>query len=122
MVRFNDDLKEHVAEISTRRTYGLSLPENSLKFFLPTRMYIELLQDTLRKAAIIFVITPKNQRPLKAVLKGLPVSYSSDEIAEGLSELGLKLDQVRQLTNLKTKAPIPCGKLLTGERQDLRGK
>ncbi|GIY83538.1 hypothetical protein CEXT_671721 [Caerostris extrusa] len=40
-----------------------------------------------------FVITPKNQRPLKAVLKGLPVSYSTAEIEEGLSELGLKLDQ-----------------------------
>ncbi|GIY54345.1 hypothetical protein CEXT_349091 [Caerostris extrusa] len=44
--------------------------------------------------------------------KGLPVSYSADEIATGLAELGLKIDQVRQLTNLKTKAPIPVWQIV----------
>ncbi|GIX87937.1 hypothetical protein CEXT_742271 [Caerostris extrusa] len=43
----------------------------------------------------------------KEDVRGLPVSYSTAKIEEGLSELGLKLDQVRQLSNLKTKALIP---------------
>ncbi|GIY08898.1 aromatic-L-amino-acid decarboxylase [Caerostris extrusa] len=59
-----------------------------------------------------YVITPKNQRQLKAMLKGLHVSYSADEIATGLADLGLKIDQVRQLTNLKTKAPIPVWQIV----------
>ncbi|GIZ03869.1 hypothetical protein CEXT_343601 [Caerostris extrusa] len=59
-----------------------------------------------------YVITPKNLRPLKAVLKGLPVSYNVNEISTGLAELGLQIDEVRQLTNLKTRAPIPVWQLV----------
>ncbi|GIX87528.1 hypothetical protein CEXT_747301, partial [Caerostris extrusa] len=68
--------------------------------------------------------SPKNQRPFKAVLKGLLSAIPADEIATGLAELGLKIDQVRQLTNLKIKAPIPVWKIVyrkaPEKQQDLR--
>ncbi|GIX94350.1 hypothetical protein CEXT_785021 [Caerostris extrusa] len=84
MVKYSDSLKGLIAEISK-------------KFHDETEYY---------------VITPKNLRPLKAVLKGLPVSYNVNEISTGLAELGLQIDEVRQLTNLKTRALIPVWQLV----------
>ncbi|GIY30147.1 hypothetical protein CEXT_298131 [Caerostris extrusa] len=84
MVKYSDSLKGLIAEISKN-----SMMKRSTN-----------------------VITPKNLRPLKAVLKGLPVSYNADEISTGLTELGLQIDEVRQLTNLKTRALIPVWQLV----------
>ncbi|GIY30260.1 hypothetical protein CEXT_430751 [Caerostris extrusa] len=40
----------------------------------------------------------------KAGLKGLPVTYETAEIAEGLKELGFEIDKVIQLNNQKAHA------------------
>ncbi|GIY96737.1 hypothetical protein CEXT_450111 [Caerostris extrusa] len=74
--------------------------------------WLTLLLHQQRSHTEYYVITPKNLRPLKAVLKGLPVSYNADEISTGLAELGLQIDEVRQLTNLKTRALIPVWQLV----------
>ncbi|GIY80948.1 hypothetical protein CEXT_307661 [Caerostris extrusa] len=42
--------------------------------------------------------------PIMAVLKGLPPDYTEDEVLEALAQAGHKIDKVRQLTNLKSKA------------------
>ncbi|GIX98514.1 hypothetical protein CEXT_713341, partial [Caerostris extrusa] len=114
MVRFTDGLKEHVAAISNqhKEDVRVKLAGEQLKIFPDNSdVHRAVTRYLTEKQLEFFVITPKNQRPLKAVLKGLPVSYSTAEIEEGLSELGLKLDQVRQLSNLKTKAPFPVWQL-----------
>ncbi|GIZ02125.1 hypothetical protein CEXT_568991 [Caerostris extrusa] len=113
MVRFNDGLKEQVAASSNqhKEDVRVKLAGEQLKIFpVNSDVHRAVTRYLTEKKLEFFVITPKNQRPLKAVLKGLPVSYSTAEI-EGLSELGLKLDQVRQLSNLKTKAPITVWQL-----------
>ncbi|GIY74916.1 hypothetical protein CEXT_679801 [Caerostris extrusa] len=110
MVRYTDNLKDQIAEISNQfeDDVRIKLAGEQLKIFPANSDIHRAITKYLTDGKIEFyVITPKNQRPLKAVLKGLPVSYSADEIATGLAVLGLKIDQVRQLTNLKTKAPIP---------------
>ncbi|GIY12342.1 hypothetical protein CEXT_341231 [Caerostris extrusa] len=128
MVRYKDELKDQVAEISNhhKEDVRIKLASEQLKIFpANSDVHRAVTRYLTEKQLEFYVITPKNQRPLKAVLKGLPVSYSSEEIAEGLSELGLKLDQVRQPTNLKTKAPIPVWQITyresPGESKDLRG-
>ncbi|GIY20268.1 hypothetical protein CEXT_606411 [Caerostris extrusa] len=96
MVRFNDGLKEHVAAISNqhKEDVRVKLAGEQLKIFpVNSDVHRAVTRYLTEKKLEFFVITPKNQRPLKAVLKGLPVSYSTAKIEEGLSELGLKLDQ-----------------------------
>ncbi|GIX84114.1 nucleic-acid-binding protein from transposon X-element [Caerostris extrusa] len=115
MVRYTDNLKDQIAEISNQfeDDVRIKLAGEQLKIFPANSDLHRAITKYLTHGKIEFyVITPKNQRPLKAVLKGLPVSYSADEIATGLAELGLKIDQVRQLTNLKTKAPIPVWQIV----------
>ncbi|GIX76559.1 hypothetical protein CEXT_614471 [Caerostris extrusa] len=109
MVLYTNNLKDQIAEISNQfEDVRIKLAGEQLKIFPANSDIHRAITKYLTDGKIEFyVITPKNQRPLKAVLKGLPVSYSADEIATGLAELGLKIGQVRQLTNLKTKAPIP---------------
>ncbi|GIY84086.1 PUB domain-containing protein [Caerostris extrusa] len=115
MVRYTDNLKNQIAEISNQfeDDVRIKLAGEQLKIFPANSDIHRDITKYLTDGKIEFyVITPKNQRPLKAVLKGLPVSYFADEIATGLAELGLKIDQVRQLTNLKTKAPIPVWQIV----------
>ncbi|GIY55190.1 hypothetical protein CEXT_373221 [Caerostris extrusa] len=112
MVRHTDNLKDQIAEISNQfEDVRIKLAGEQLKIFPANSDIHRDNTKYLTDGKIEFsVITPKNQRrPLKAVLKGLPVSYSADEIATGL---GLKIDQVRQLTNLKTKAPVPVRQIV----------
>ncbi|GIX83207.1 hypothetical protein CEXT_80141 [Caerostris extrusa] len=115
MVRYTDNLKDQIAEISNQfeDDVRIKLAGEQLKIFPANSDIHRAITKYFTDGKIEFyVITPKNQRPLKAVLKGVPVSYSADEIATGLAELGLKIDQVRQLTNLKTKAPIPVWQIV----------
>ncbi|GIY35056.1 hypothetical protein CEXT_378131 [Caerostris extrusa] len=64
------------------------------QFFPETLIYTESSLNIFTDGKIEFyVITPKNQRPLKSGAKRPPVSYSAVEIATGLAELGLKIDQ-----------------------------
>ncbi|GIY86890.1 hypothetical protein CEXT_743651 [Caerostris extrusa] len=115
MVRYTDNLKDQIAEISNQfeDDVRIKLAGEQLKIFPANSDIHRAITKYLTVGKIEFyVITPKNQRPLKAVLKGLHVSYSADEIATGLAELGLKIDQVRQLTNLKTKAPLPVWQIV----------
>ncbi|GIY87847.1 hypothetical protein CEXT_689821 [Caerostris extrusa] len=83
MVRFNDGLKEHVAAISNR--IRVKLAGEQLKIFpVNSDVHRAVTRYLTEKKLEFFVITPK-----KSMLKGLPVSYSTAEIEEGLSELGL---------------------------------
>ncbi|GIX71813.1 hypothetical protein CEXT_36821 [Caerostris extrusa] len=115
MVRYTENLKGQIAEISDQfeDDVRIKLAGEQLKIFPRNSDIHRAITKYLTDGKIEFyVITAKNQHPLTAVLKNLPVSYSADEIATGLAELGLKIDQVRQLTNLKTKAPIRCGQIV----------
>ncbi|GIY46073.1 nucleic-acid-binding protein from transposon X-element [Caerostris extrusa] len=115
MVRYTDNLKDQIAEISNQfeDDVRIMLTGEQMKIFpANSDIHRDITKYLTDGENEFYVITPKNQRPLKAVLKGLPVSYSADEIATGLAELGLKIDQVRQLTNLKTKAPVPVWQIV----------
>ncbi|GFX00313.1 vitellogenin [Trichonephila clavipes] len=54
-----------------------------------------------------YVIDPPDSRPLKVVIKGLPISTEIDEIQEDLTSQGFSVEKVAQLTRSKTKSPLP---------------
>ncbi|GIY44176.1 hypothetical protein CEXT_811481 [Caerostris extrusa] len=115
MVKYSDSLKGLIAEISKKfhDEVRIKLAGEHLKIFPNNSDNHRLITNYLKNSQTeYYVITPKNLRPLKAVLKGLPVSYNVDEISTGFAELGLQIDEVRQLTNLKTRALIPVWQLV----------
>ncbi|GFV35505.1 uncharacterized protein TNCV_3205361 [Trichonephila clavipes] len=59
------------------------------------------------KCEEFYVINPPDSRPLKIVLKGLPVSTEIDEIKADLTSQGFRVEKVAQLTRSKTKSPLP---------------
>ncbi|GFU16727.1 nucleic-acid-binding protein from transposon X-element [Trichonephila clavipes] len=50
---------------------------------------------------------PKNERPIKVVLKGLPRNFKVEEIQADLEELGFTPEKVNQLIGCRSKQPIP---------------
>ncbi|GIY32345.1 hypothetical protein CEXT_612611 [Caerostris extrusa] len=48
--------------------------------------------------------TPKNLRPLKAVLKGVPTEYTEEEILAALDQAGLKIDKVTTKSSCRSCA------------------
>ncbi|GFV74749.1 PRE_C2HC domain-containing protein [Trichonephila clavipes] len=50
---------------------------------------------------------PKNERPIKVVLKGLPRNFKVEEIQADLEELGFTPEKVNQLIGRRSKQPIP---------------
>ncbi|GIY71438.1 hypothetical protein CEXT_377301 [Caerostris extrusa] len=107
MVKYSDSLKGLIAEISKKfhDEVRIKLAGEHLKIFPNNSDNHRLITNYLKNSQTeYYVITPKNLRPLKAVLKGLPVSYNADEISTGLAELGLQIDEVRQLTNFENQS------------------
>ncbi|GFQ85580.1 putative RNA-directed DNA polymerase from transposon X-element [Trichonephila clavata] len=54
-----------------------------------------------------YAIPPPSERPYKVVLKGLPASTDIDEIKNDLANQGVAVSKVAQLTQRKSKFPLP---------------
>ncbi|GFQ66494.1 putative RNA-directed DNA polymerase from transposon X-element [Trichonephila clavata] len=54
-----------------------------------------------------YAILPPSKRPYKVVLKGLPASTDIDEIKNDLANQGVAVSKVAQLTQRKSKFPLP---------------
>ncbi|GFR07494.1 hypothetical protein TNCT_459311 [Trichonephila clavata] len=67
----------------------------------------EITQIFTDKKLEYFVIQPINNKPLKLVIKGLPVTAKWDEIKSDLTEKGIEVEKVAQLRQWKTKNPLP---------------
>ncbi|GFW74939.1 nucleic-acid-binding protein from transposon X-element [Trichonephila clavipes] len=68
----------------------------------------ELLTFAKKKTKFQFYeIKPKNERPIKVVLKGLPRNFKVEEIQADLEELGFTPEKVNQLIGRRSKQPIP---------------
>ncbi|GIX88018.1 RNA-directed DNA polymerase from mobile element jockey [Caerostris extrusa] len=114
MVRNCGKLKTVVADISKNfeNKIRIKLAGEHIKIFPgDSDQHRDITKYLALNKLEYFVITPKSLRPLKAVLKGIPIDYTEAEIQEALEEAGFQIDKVRQLTNLKTKAPIPVWQL-----------
>ncbi|GFT35994.1 RNA-directed DNA polymerase from mobile element jockey [Trichonephila clavipes] len=68
----------------------------------------ELFQDAVEKLKYqFFIIKPKNERPIKVVVKGLPKDTETRDIHQNVIELGFTVDKVIQLVGKITKQPLP---------------
>ncbi|GFU80953.1 nucleic-acid-binding protein from transposon X-element [Trichonephila clavipes] len=54
-----------------------------------------------------YVIDVKKDKPIKAVIKGLPNSSKTDDITSDLADVGFKIESCTQLTSKRTKKPLP---------------
>ncbi|GFW54246.1 nucleic-acid-binding protein from transposon X-element [Trichonephila clavipes] len=67
----------------------------------------ELLSFAEKTKFQFYEIKPKNERPIKVVLKGLPRNFKVEEIQADLEELGFTPEKVNQLIGRRSKQPIP---------------
>ncbi|GFV35334.1 nucleic-acid-binding protein from transposon X-element [Trichonephila clavipes] len=78
------------------------------KIFCKTPDEHRIVTDYLKEISEEFyVIDPPDSRPLKIVIKGLPISTEIVEIQDDLTSQGFSVEKVAQLTRSKTKAPLP---------------
>ncbi|GFX08206.1 nucleic-acid-binding protein from transposon X-element [Trichonephila clavipes] len=87
---------------------ALKLAGKYFKIFCKTPDEHRIVTDYLKVIKEEFyVIDPPDSRPLKVVIKGLPISTEIDEIQEDLTSQGFSVEKVAQLTRSKTKSPLP---------------
>ncbi|GFS88095.1 nucleic-acid-binding protein from transposon X-element [Trichonephila clavipes] len=73
----------------------------------PVKQFHELLTFAKKTKFQFYEIKPKNERPIKVVLKGLPRNFKVEEIQADLEELGFTPEKVNQLIGRRSKQPIP---------------
>ncbi|GFV45820.1 nucleic-acid-binding protein from transposon X-element [Trichonephila clavipes] len=79
-----------------------------LKIFCKSSDEHRIVTEYLKEISEEFyVIDPPDSRPLKIVIKGLPISTEIGEIQEDLTSQGFTVEKVAQLTRSKTKSPLP---------------
>ncbi|GFT40392.1 hypothetical protein NPIL_696051 [Nephila pilipes] len=80
-----------------------------IKLYVDTPEEYRKLIDFLssRQEFEYYVIRPVQLRPIKAIIKGLPRETTPQEINEELIEYGFSPIRVVQLTNRRTKIPLP---------------
>lgn len=54
-----------------------------------------------------YIVNPIRSRPLKVVMKGLPIDYDPEEIKNNLKTLGHKVEKVTQLRRFMDRRPLP---------------
>ncbi|GBM30949.1 hypothetical protein AVEN_9824-1 [Araneus ventricosus] len=59
-----------------------------------------------------FTMTPRSERPIKAVIRGIPPETPADYVKESLiEEYKFEIEKVAQLTQFKTKRPLPINQI-----------
>ncbi|GFY10374.1 nucleic-acid-binding protein from transposon X-element [Trichonephila clavipes] len=96
-------------ELSSQKEQNLvKLAGKYFKIFCKSPDKHRIVTDYLKEISEEFyVIDPPDSRPLKVVIKGLPISTEIDEIQEDLTSQGFSVEKVVQLTRSKTKSPLP---------------
>ncbi|GFT42163.1 uncharacterized protein TNCV_1008421 [Trichonephila clavipes] len=83
-----------------------------------TGEYIKLYSNTTEQNRVVrqtliqlgyrfYVITPKNERPIKVVIKGFPKKADPEDIKKDLENEGFEPERVTQLIGRRTKQKLP---------------
>ncbi|GFS47196.1 nucleic-acid-binding protein from transposon X-element [Trichonephila clavipes] len=95
-------LNEIIPTLRSKKTGEL------IKLYTNNSHDYELLQDAVEKLKYqFFIIKPKNEWPIKVVVKGLPKDTETRDIHQNLIELRFTVDKVTQLVGKITKQPLP---------------
>ncbi|GBN59725.1 hypothetical protein AVEN_125777-1 [Araneus ventricosus] len=66
-------------------------------------MYQELQEFCKLNGYEFYIIKPKEQRPFRVVIKGLPEEHNTDRIINYINDIGLKATKVVRLTQQRSK-------------------
>ncbi|GFW56141.1 nucleic-acid-binding protein from transposon X-element [Trichonephila clavipes] len=111
-------------EIGIENQFSLLPNVDTIKKIYPhlrlktTGEYIKLYSNTteqnrtVRQTLIqlgykLYVITPKNERPIKVVIKGFPKKANPEDIKKDLEKEGFEPEKVTQLVGRRTKQLLP---------------
>ncbi|GFT41399.1 nucleic-acid-binding protein from transposon X-element [Trichonephila clavipes] len=109
MLKITDDLRNPMKILTTKMPY---LRKKKVE------QYIKLYTDTFEQHGALnnfldnvkfphYTITPKTQRPIKVVIKGLPRDTKPFDISNDLTVLGVSVDRVTQLKGNISKQLLP---------------
>ncbi|KAF8785964.1 Nucleic-acid-binding protein transposon like protein [Argiope bruennichi] len=110
MLRRTADYKEIIKRLNTVHKINCKAKEAGefIKLFVETSDDIRKMTkylDELDKE--YFVIASRAEKPIKVVIKGLPINTECEEIKQELIEKGFRVDRVNQLKRFKTRDPLP---------------
>ncbi|GFV53985.1 nucleic-acid-binding protein from transposon X-element [Trichonephila clavipes] len=105
MLLITDDLRLHTKTLTSKMpTLRIKAAGNYVKLYTDTQPQHDTLKQLLTELKYPFYsFTPKHERPIKVVIKGLPRTTKTAEIQSDLLDLGYTINKVTQLTGNITK-------------------
>ncbi|GFY62447.1 hypothetical protein TNIN_146041 [Trichonephila inaurata madagascariensis] len=96
MLKITDDFRTHMKLLTTKMPYIRSKKTGQyIKLYTDTFDQRHKLNTLLENAKFPhYTITPKTQRPIKVVIKGLPHDASTTGITNDLIDLGFTVDRI----------------------------
>ncbi|GFX61917.1 nucleic-acid-binding protein from transposon X-element [Trichonephila clavipes] len=109
MLLITDDLRSHLKTLTGKMpTLRIKTAGKYVKLYTDTQPQHDTLKQLLEVLKYPFyTFTPKNERPIKVVIKGLPRSTTTAEIKSDLLDLGYTINKVTQLTGNISKQLLP---------------
>ncbi|GFV39754.1 hypothetical protein TNCV_869291 [Trichonephila clavipes] len=109
MLLITDDLRFHTKTLVGKMpALRIKAAGKYVKLYTDTQPQHDTLKQLLEVLKYPFyTFTPKHERPIKVVLKGLPRSTTTAEIKSDLLDLGYTINKVTQLTGNITKQLLP---------------
>ncbi|GFW34951.1 nucleic-acid-binding protein from transposon X-element [Trichonephila clavipes] len=105
MLLITDDLRFHIKTLTGKMpALCIKTAGKYVKLYTDTQPQRDTLKQLLEELKYPFyTFTPKHERPIKVVIKGLPRTTKTAEIHSDLLDLGFTLNKVTQLTGNITK-------------------
>ncbi|GFW56122.1 nucleic-acid-binding protein from transposon X-element [Trichonephila clavipes] len=105
MLLITDDLRLHTKTLTSKMpALRIKAAGNYAKLYTDTQPQHDTLKQLLTELKYPFYsFTPKHERPIKVVIKGLPRTTKTAEIQSDLLDLGYTINKVTQLTGNITK-------------------
>ncbi|GFX35729.1 RNA-directed DNA polymerase from mobile element jockey [Trichonephila clavipes] len=109
MLLITDDLRQHTKTLSEKMpALHIKTAGKYVKLYTDTLTQHDTLKELLEVLKYPFyTFTPKHERPIKVVIKGLPRTTKTAEIHSDLLDLEYTLNKVTQLTGNITKQLLP---------------
>ncbi|GFU62322.1 nucleic-acid-binding protein from transposon X-element [Trichonephila clavipes] len=109
MLLITDDLRSHIKTLTGKMpALRIKTAGKYVKLYTDTHPQHDTLKQILEVLKFPFyTFTPKHERPIKVVIKGLPRSTTTAEIKSDLLDLGYTINKVTQLTGNITKQLLP---------------
>ncbi|GFY27867.1 nucleic-acid-binding protein from transposon X-element [Trichonephila clavipes] len=103
MSLLNKSQVDTIKKVLTLKTTG-----EYIKLYSNTTEQNRIVRQTLIQLGYRFyVITPKNERPIKVVIKGFPKKANPEDIKKDLEKEGFEPERVTQLVGRRTKQLLP---------------